>query len=144
VGNNTRIHETIERFDIVWIPLRIDSRVGTFLQIEHRGPDVRVFTNARLSFTVKVPDGFGQCFGNIRAFILQGVPNEVGGDYVRLATFEGSRDAEQSNNIRVICMEILSSCSQIEGLESEEFNHIVLPSICPVDADFVNLCWIIP
>jgi len=97
--NNSGIHETIKRFDIVGIPLRIDSSIGPFLDIEHRSPDIRFLSIASFSFPIKVPDRLGQCFSNIWAFLLEGVPNVVGGDYVRLATFAGPGDAEQSNNI---------------------------------------------
>jgi hypothetical protein len=120
VWDNTGIHETVEGLDVVWIPLRIDSSIGTGLQIEHRRPDVRVFANAGFSFAVKVPDGLSQSFGNIRAFFLQCVPNMVGGDYVRLTPFKSSSDAEQSNDIRVICMEKLPSCNEPVDLEKWE------------------------
>lgn len=77
MGNNAGVHKTIEGFNIVWIPLGINSAVGTLFEIKHRRPDVRFLAYAGFSFAVKVPDRFGQCFSHIRPFLLEGVPNVV-------------------------------------------------------------------
>jgi hypothetical protein len=77
VGDNAGVHETIEGFDVVWIPLRINSTVWSRFEIKHRSPDVWFFAGAGFSFAVKVPDGLGQCFGDIGSFFLESVPNVV-------------------------------------------------------------------
>jgi hypothetical protein len=77
VGNDAGVHEPIEGFNVVWIPLGINPSVGTLFEIEHRSPDVWFFVDAGFSFAVKIPDRFDQCFGNIRPFLLKRVPNVV-------------------------------------------------------------------
>ena len=100
--NNAGVHETIKRFHIVRVPLRVDSSAGTCFEVEYRGPDVWVFANTHLSFAVKIPNWFCQNFCDIRTFFLQSVPDKVGGlERVSMIYF-----GKQNSQERVVCWEV--------------------------------------
>lgn len=64
----------------------------------------------------------------------------VGGNDVRLTTLGGSGDAEQPNNVRVVCVEELSGLrSVVMNTSMDDVSMHDLPSIGSIDSNFVDL-----
>jgi len=76
--NDTGVHKPAETLNIVGIPFAVYAAILTSLEVEDGGLDVGLFADARLAFTVKIPDGLCERLGDVWAFLLQGVPDVVG------------------------------------------------------------------
>jgi len=62
--------ESRERLDVVGIPFRVDSSVGTGFFVEDGLAGVRLFAFGDLAFAVEVPDGLSQGVYHIRVLAL--------------------------------------------------------------------------
>ena len=89
--------------------LGVDTSVLTELLIEDAGSDVLLLALTCLPFPIKIPDRFNQGLQDIGAFFGEGVINVVGGYDIGFTPFKGSCDTQQTNDIRIIGMEVLTT-----------------------------------
>lgn len=82
------------------------------LEIKHAGTYIRLFPNTDLPLAVKVPDRFGERFQNVRSLASDRVVDVMCGDNVGLAALQGAGDTEESYDVGVVGVEVLSDCSQ--------------------------------
>lgn len=119
-GDDALVGETLERANVVRIPLGVKTSVWTRLHVEDGRLDPLFLTNGCLPLAVEVPDRLCEEFRNIWVLLLKSIPYVVNGDKVRLAALERTCDAEKTNNVAVVGVEVLTST-------------------CSVDTDLVNL-----
>jgi hypothetical protein len=93
------LYESAERLHVVGIPLGVYAAVGAFLEIEDRGLDIRFLALADLALAVEVPDGLGEGLSDVRTFLLQSVPDVVGGDDIGLPSLESASDTKKTYDI---------------------------------------------
>lgn len=122
--DDTLVGEARKRLDVVWIPLGVDTAVLAGLEVEDRSLDVWLLAVRHLALAVEVPDWLSEELGNVWTLLLEGIPDMVGGDNVRLSTLKCTGNAEKTNNVRIVRVEELSG-------------------VGPVDTDTVNGLWII-
>jgi hypothetical protein len=87
--------------------LDIDPTPTIRFKIEHRGSYVRIFALANLTFTVKVPNGLGECSEYVWMVFAQDVVDMMSRDDVRLAALQCPRDAKQTNKVAIVSMKEL-------------------------------------
>lgn len=116
------IAEAGEGVHVVRVPFAVDAGggVGAGFLVEDGLAGVGLLAGGDLALAVEVPDWLGQSFGDVGVLALEGVPDVVGGDDVRLAAFEGAGDAQQADDVAVVGVEELARA-------------------CAVDAHFVDL-----
>lgn len=80
----------------------------TCLQVEDTSADIRVVPLAHLALTVKVPYRFDKRLQYIRSFTSKDVVHVMRGDDIGLPSFQSACNTQQTYDIRVIGMEILT------------------------------------
>ncbi len=66
---------TSNDFKVLWpCLLAVDSRVLSCFEVEYAGFDPFFLSYTRLAFAVKVPDGLGEQFGDVRVVLLEIIP----------------------------------------------------------------------
>jgi len=124
-GDDAGVAEAGEGLYVVWVPFAVDAGglVGPGFFVEDGLAGVGLLADGDFALAVEVPDGLGEGLGDVGVFLLEGVPDVVGGDDVGLAAFEGTVDAEQADDVAVVGVEELAGAGA-------------------VDADFVDLGWV--
>ena len=84
-------------------------RIISFQCHREKGSDLLWLLSLRnLALPVEVPDRLGQELGDIRALLLEDIPNVVDGADITLPAELSLGEAEQSDEVRVIGMEELA------------------------------------
>ena len=88
--------------------LAIHSPISSGFKVEHATTDIRILALTDFAFAVEIPNWFRQDFEHIRSLSPQDVINMMHGSDVGFSTLEGSRDAEQAHQVRVVCVKKLT------------------------------------
>lgn len=109
--------EAGEGFDVVRVPFAVDAGrlIGASLFVEDGLAGVGFLTGGDLALAVEVPDGLGEGFRDVWVLALQGVPDVVRRDDIRLAAFERAVDAEKADDVTVVCVEELARASAVDA-----------------------------
>lgn len=139
-GDLARVREALERLDEVGVCFGEDARVVARLEVEKGHTDVLLLAEGGLALAVEVPDWLCEGLGDVGALALDGVPDVLGGGEVGFAAFESAGYAKEADDVAVVDVEELAvvwvSLALGYGMKN-------LPSVCPVDADLVDLCCVV-
>lgn len=89
--------------------LAIHPVLSSRLEVENAGADIGVFSLTDFAFAVKIPYWFDERLENVRMLFSQDVVHLMYGYDVGLSPFQGACNTEQTDEIRVIGVEELSS-----------------------------------
>lgn len=93
----------------IYYILGVDTRVVVAaFEVDYAGADIFLLALAGFALAVEVPDWFGEGLEDIGSLFSEGVVDMVRGDDVGFASFEGSGDAEETDNVGVVGVEELA------------------------------------
>ena len=138
-GDDASGGEAAERADVVGVPsiyisilyrkweveegggvLGVNTGILPTLEINHTSPNVLLLALGSLTLPIKVPNRLRESLKHIRSLLGEHIIHQMRRHNIRLTTFQRLRNTQQTHNIRVVSMEILTG-------------------IRPVNPDLVNL-----
>lgn len=126
------VAEALERVHVVRVPFAVHAGgfLGSGFLVEDGLASVRLLAGGDFAFTVEIPDGLCEGFGNVGMLPLKGIPDIVDGDDVRLATLQGASNAKQADDVAIVGVEELTCTSAVDA-------HLV--DLCRVGADVLDV-----
>jgi hypothetical protein len=91
--------------------LGINPRTAGVLQKQHTRPDILLLPTTDLALAIEIPDRLGEQVQHVRTLRGEDVVDVVRRDDVGLAAFQRARDAQEADEVGVVCVEELPTPS---------------------------------
>lgn len=82
--------------------------MGISLQKHHTRPDILLLPATDLALAIEIPDRLGEQVQHVRTLGGEDIVDVVRRDDVGLAALEGAGDAQEADEVGVVCVEELS------------------------------------